>query len=442
MVVVRNEFPTATTQASHGRGGRRRVRALAGLFAATLIALPVALITHTSTSHAAQTQDEIIFTSSKQCGTTCVEFKSASGTISDESAGPGGGCSNPVFTVGGTPTTTPFLNVVGASYHNTGYPAGPYPSGSPSSAGIGFSTTNMGVACSGVPSEQGSQVEPSEDLIFSVGTNSVDAGRPFTRVQLALANADSKNPTSGELVESLNGTVEGTTPFTIGSGLNQLIDSGIVNTGFNQLEVRVNQNSGMTAGVSATWPSTKDPLQTTFYFPRQLPPGGSTTTQVTDPTTGKTLTETITNTGTTTKDFTDFSANFTASSRDINFSTVGTGVDSFTATFDWGDLFPGTPGTAAGGCAPGPGAPGVGQSSGIPIPAQTCGYPTFTVNGITQSVTFCSSPPPLSAPANMSWCVFDDHYVLENTNISNNTVVEGTRNTQKWYGVADTGFHH
>lgn len=432
MVLVRNQVPIAATQSTRGRWSGRRVRALAGLFAATLIAVPVALITHPSTSHATQTQDQILFVN-KKSSANFVEFKSASGTITDQSIGTGGGgCSAPVF--GGTP----FLSIAGASYYSTttnaaAYPAGAYPSGSPSSAVIGFSSTNMGVACSNVPSEQGATVEPGEDAIFTVGTNSVDAGRPFIRVQLALANADLKNPTSGELVESLNGTVEGTTPFTIGSGLNQLIDSGIVNTGFNQLEVRVDQNGAGTAGVSATWPSTKDPLQTTFYFPGQLPPGGSATTQVTDPTTGKLLTETITNTGSTPKNFADFSATFTSSSRTINFSTLAGTTDTFTAVFDWGDLPY---------CAPGPGAPGVGEPSGNPptTPSQTCGYPTFTINNSPQTVTFCASPP---TTAN-TWCVFDEHYVYEN--VSNPspppTQIPATHLTESWYGLGDVLYHH
>ena len=376
-----------------------RIGALCGVLAAFAFAVPIVMATRSATPSSASALDDIVF-SQKKSG-SYLQYQpggasTGSGVITQSIATGSGGCSNPM--IQGTPVLS-----FSAAYYTSGYP----PVGgvaNPPNAFPGLYNLRAGVGCDG-NSGQAWAVEPGEDLIFHIGSSTATANRLFSSASIPVQNNDGKNPSSGQLVLSVNGSQVKVVPFTIATGAQSTVLTGPVSTGFDQLEVEVPGSSGT---VSVVGPTQASPDVPTFYLAGQICAGQTITTTATSSTYG-TVTASITSavTNTACKTYTDFSATFgSGTSRSINFSATGSTPMKFTAHFDWGD-FPL--------CSPGPGT----------TPSNECGY--TTING--QPETFCNA-----ASTATPWCATNVDYRDDSSSTTN--IVED------WSGLADSSWGH
>jgi hypothetical protein len=223
----------------------------------------------------------------------------------------GGGCATP------SPSGVPILGFRG-NYYPNGY------TGTATTVPVGAYKSRTGV-CS-IP--QAWSIEVNEGLVFSVGTNTLVAGRLFSRAQIQLQRQDKSTstdpPVTGKLIESLAGTPVGEQSFSIpgpNGGLPITGDTGNVAAGFDSVEIRVLTPAA--GSISVVGPTS------VFTLASKICPGDSITTTSNDVSATLTFVS-----GSACKTFTQFSASSTDKS--VTFLSQELAGAHMTATFDWG----------------------------------------------------------------------------------------------------------
>ncbi len=240
----------------------RRTRWLTGILSVLLsgagIAVPAVEIGVAAPSVASATQQsEIFYYQQKGGGGSYIEYSGADGTIlTQKLSSGGGGCSSPTV-------SSPVL-AFSASYYPSGYSLPPTP------ASVGAYNLRTGV-CAIAPDWQ---IQPNEGLIFSVGDNPLTVSQVFSQASIPLEREDkTAGPLSGTLVFRLKDTsgveqVVATQTFTVGSGVGTVAvaQSGIVPSGFDQVEIQVDSPSS--GAVSVVGPTTVNgtTVVPTFYL--------------------------------------------------------------------------------------------------------------------------------------------------------------------------------
>jgi hypothetical protein len=182
-------------------------------------------------------------------------------------------------------------------------------------------------------------LEVGEGLIFAPGPNSLTNGRLFTSASLFLEREDKTGGTlNGRMLEKLNGSVVGTKSFSITTNANPIpaTDTGLVPTGFDQLEIQV--LSPAAGSISVVGPTS------TFTLAGQICPGQS----ISDTSTGGTqssgeVSVTVTYvSGSGCKAFTFFDASstdsFSVDGKSITFLSQQLAGAHITIHIDWGNL--------------------------------------------------------------------------------------------------------
>jgi hypothetical protein len=344
-------------------------------------------------SRAATTQDQITYNEVKGGAYLAYAPASGSGFNQSISAG-GGGCSSP--TIAGSP-----ILQFSAAYYPNGY-------GSPQTAQAASAGAYQGrTGVCAVPQDW--SIEVGEGLIFSIGPNQVTTGRLFSRAQIALQRQDKSTsadpPATGNLVLRLGGKTVGTVPFAISgpNGTAILADTGMIATGFDQVEIQVDTPS--TASVSVVGPTS------TFTLFNQLCSGNIQTSASSG---SDQVNASITYvSGATCKTYTNFSAT-DSGSKSVTFAGASAPGVALTAHFDWGS-FPF--------CAPPSGAGPAGTPPCPPTKVSFDGGLTF------QPETMCVAANPPLTPA---WCTTGVQY--------KNVTIGGTTYTQiseDWSGFGD-----
>ena len=317
----------------------------------------------------------------------------------------GGGCATP------TPVGTPILGL-SANYYPNGY------SNAPTAAVAGAYKSRTGVCA--IP--QAWSIEVNEGLVFSIGSNTVVAGRAFVRAQLQLQRDDkgSSAPVTGQLVERLGSTQVGTAAFSI-TGPNGTVitaDTGTVKTGFDSIEVQVLTPSA--GSISVVGPTS------TFTLAGKIC-GGETITDTSSDGTASSgqVAASLTYLGgtgaPTCKSYTFFGADAndptSTNGKSVNFlSQEATGAH-VTATFDWG-YFPYCRADA---------------TVDVNVPPCPTTYFVFS-DGTTAPQTYCSSDADLNDPA-IPWCTVSRHY--DYVQVNGVTMVHIT---ETWDGLGDSGW--
>jgi hypothetical protein len=313
----------------------------------------------------------------------------------------GGGCATP------TPKGAPILGF-SANY----YPSG-YTGDTVTPAVVGAYKARTGV-CQ-IP--QAWSIEVNEALDFSVGSNSLVAGRLFSRAQIQLQRQDKSvsadPPVTGQLVEFLGTTVVGTDDFSIPgpSGTAITADTGTVVVGFDKVEIRVLTPAA--GSISVVGPTS------TFTLAGEICPGQSITTSSGDVTATLTFVS-----GSSCKTYTNFSASSTDKS--VTFLASQLAGAHMTADFDWG-YFP------------------YCRADGVTDTVPPC--PPTQVDfgdGVFHTETYCAAadPNPGTAPqwTPPPWCATSRHvdYVLDPGG-SGATVAHIT---ETWDGLGDIIWRH
>jgi hypothetical protein len=145
--------------------------------------------------------------------------------VTTQSVTGAGGCATP------NTATQPVLTFAAKNYPN-GYGGASQP------AIVGAYNSRTGVCAT----PQAWSIEVNEELIFAPGPNPLTSGRVFTSASLFLEREDKAGGTlTGQLLAKLGGQVKKTIPFSITTNANPIpaTDTGIVPTGFDELDVRV-----------------------------------------------------------------------------------------------------------------------------------------------------------------------------------------------------------
>ncbi|MGA2530759.1 MAG: putative Ig domain-containing protein [Acidimicrobiales bacterium] len=263
-------------------GKRWRVGVVCTLFAGASVVAPIVILTG-NVSATTPAQDKIIYVqkSGQQKTGPYVEYEGANGTNLTQSLSlANGSCSGSTV----SNPTSPLLPF-SASYYSSGY------SGTSTAASVGSTVTKQGVAETGVcvnsRTSPGYTIQPNEGLVFSIGTNSLTAGRVFSQATIPLKRNDStRGSLSGSLVlrransSGIETTVD-TVPFSVPvagtESPGDTNDCPVVSTGvvpaadqFDQLEIQVDSPS--TGSVSVTGPNcdndndADDTAVPTFYL--------------------------------------------------------------------------------------------------------------------------------------------------------------------------------
>jgi hypothetical protein len=258
--------------------------ALCTLLVGASVVVPIVVST-TSVSAATATQDKIIYVQKTGQPNTgpYVEYEGANGTNVTQSLSlAGGSCSSSTVS---NPASA--LLPLTAAYYGSAQP--PY-SGKATATSVGSAVTSR-VAETGVcvnsRTSPGYTLQPNEGLIFTVGTNSLTAGRVFSQATIPLKrNDNNRGSLSGNLIlrrtnaTGVQQTVD-TVPFTLPAlGTESagdasdcpVISTGVVPAGdqFDQLELQVDTPS--TGSVSVVGPScdadndADDQAVPTFYL--------------------------------------------------------------------------------------------------------------------------------------------------------------------------------
>lgn len=409
---------------------RWRIGMLCGLLAAGVAAIP--LVEFTSSS-SATSPDLIVFSQKKSSSYLQYEPGGAtSGTgVVQQGVSASGACSQPSIASGGTA----LLNFNAVFYSSMTYSVAtgndaPAPivtkAGTPPTfnAYPGMGNLKMGVGCDG---NNGSTfaIEPGEDLIIQLGSNSVTSGRIFSEASIPLLNTDNKNPTTAQLVWSLHGKVVDSHQFVLAPGAEPIPppDTGVVSSGFDQLDVEV-INTSSTAAATVVGPTSTSPDIPTFTLAPQVC-GGTTIN-----TSGSGISASITNTaatGTDCKTYTNFSAGsgtppansgIPSGTHWVDFSSPDSSTSvHLTSHINWGDI---------GTCSPGP--TDTQESSAASDDTGQCGYTyvSNTLNGTTSTnpEVFCETPGP---PNN--WCTTNAQYQIDPANGQTQLIEDMVGNT-------------
>jgi hypothetical protein len=297
-------------------------------FVATIGTLLGAGIWTQLSSAGAAGQDKIQYNQQTGSSGTYILYVPGDGSkTTKQSVTSGGGCATP------TPSGTPIL-AFGARFYPSGY------LGSSSAAVVGAYKSRTGV-CS-IP--QSWSIEVNEALRFSVGANSLVAGRLFSRAQLQLEREDKSSagsaPVTGQLVEFLNGTQVGTQNFSIAApdGTQITADTGVSANAFDTVEIRV--TSPAAGSISVVGPTS------TFTLANQICVTETINTSSTDGTaTSGQVSASITYAGNTVdstrcKPYTSFTATTTdansSNGKAIEFLSSQVAGAHLTTHFDWG----------------------------------------------------------------------------------------------------------
>ena len=347
---------------------------------------------------ASSVPDKIVYVQTTGSNGTYLQYVPGDGSkVTKQSITSGGGCATP------SPSGVPILAMSARTYPN-GYSAASSP------AVVGAYKSRTGVCSLG----QAWQIEPNEGLVLGVGSNSLVAGRMFSRASIQLARQDkstaSSPPVVVQLVMRQAGAEVGTTTVNVPGPNDTAIaaDTGLSRTGFDAVEVRV--LSPATAGVSVVGPTS------TFTLANQLCVSDTIEASSTDGTvtTGQ-VTATITYVSNATtpvcKSYTTFSATIDdgTGARAVDFGTQNTPGARLTMTIDWG---------LADKCRP----DGAG-------PEPTCPTTTIDFGSGEQPQTYCSTANP---PATPQWCTTDRSF--EYVTVDG---VEKTHVTETWSGFGD-----
>ena len=333
--------------------------------------------------------------------------------VTSQSVTSGGGCATP------SPRGTPILGF-SANY----YPGG-YSGGTVNNAIVGAYKSRTGV-CQ-IP--QAWSIEVNEGLVFSVGANSLVAGRVFSRAQIQLEREDkvvSTDPLAGRLIERLGGVAVGAPiPFSITDPTTPITaDTGLSTAAFDSIEIQV--LTPATGSVSVVGPTS------TFTLAGQICPGTSiTSTSSNGTTTSGQVTATFNYvTGSSCKTYTFFSANSadtsSSSGKSVTFLSQQLAGAHMTATFDWGN-FPNCRADATAGALP-------------PCPTTLVDFG----DGVFHPETYCAAadPNPGTAPTwtPPPWCATSRHvdYILDPSG-SGATVAHIT---ETWDGYGDIIYRH
>jgi hypothetical protein len=353
--------------------------------------------------------DTIVYNQQTGANGTYIQYVPGDGSkVTKQAVTSGGGCATP------SPSGVPLLAFSAKSYPN-GY------ADASTSAIVGAYKSRTGVCAT----PQAWSIEVNEGLIFSVGSNTLTAGRQWSRAQLQIEREDKSlatdPPAVVQVVRRVGATVVDTQSFSIAgpSGHSQLVDTG-EGIGFDSIEIRV--LSPAAGSVSVVGPTS------TFTFAKKICPGDT----ITDTSTGGTLSS-----GEVTANFTFVSAPggacksysfFEALSTDPNVDN-GKSVEflsqqlagaHMTATFDWG-LFP----YCRPDNNPDPAHPGAPE-----CPATTV---DFGSGDVVQ--TFCA---PNGASTAVPWCTTSRHFdYVQDPSDSSVTLVHIT---ETWDGLGDILF--
>ncbi len=315
----------------------RRRKILAGLAGLAAVATPVA-ITQFDGPATASGPDTIQYVQTTGNGGTYIEYVPGNGsTPTSQSVTGSGGCATP--TVHGTP----ILGFSALLYPNTDY------SGSPTAAIVGAYKQRTGVCA--IP--QAWAIENMEALDFSVGSNTLVAGRIFSRAQIEVQREDKAAVASDtvQLVEYLSGSQVASQLCSINgpAGTALLTDTNTsvagatcvgqdaTSTGFDTIEIRVLTTTGSVSVVGPT---------SVFTLANEICGGQTINTASTDgsATSGQvSVSLTLLGPNTTCKWYTDFqsSANdvepATGTTKSIVFDSQALNGTQFTVTIDWGN---------------------------------------------------------------------------------------------------------
>jgi hypothetical protein len=366
-----------------------------------LIASGVAALVGNPAEGATSTPDQLLYVQTTGSNGTYLQYVPGDGSkVTKQAITGGGGCATP------NPQGAPLLGMSGRVYPN-GY------AGVSSAAVVGAYKSRTGVCSIG----QAWQVEPNEGLAFSVGTNSLVAGRIFSRAQIALARQDKaatgSAPAVVQLVTRLAGATVGTVAVNVPAPADTTVvgDTGLSRTGFDSVEIRVLSPS--TAGVSVVGPTS------TFTFANVLCIDDTIEAESTDGTaaTGDvvaTLTYVSNSQTPVCKTYTTFEAAVDdgTGARVVDFGTQNTPGARLTMTIDWG---------LTDKCRP--------DDAG---PEPVCSETTVDFGSGEQPQTYCTTANP---PATPPWCTTSRSFQYETV-----AGVEKTRVVEEWSGFGDPKF--
>ncbi len=207
-----------------------------------------------SSKASAAAADKVIYSQQSGKNGSYLQYVPGDGSkVTTQSVTGGGGCA--------TPNTSNPVLAFSANWYPNGYGAAPSP------AIVGAYNNRTGV-CQ-VP--QAWSVEVGEGLDFAPGPNALTAGRLFVEASVILEREDKTATPSvnGQLVATLAGTPVATKTFSIngGSGTQATVDTSIVPTGFDKIELQVTAPS--TGSVSVVGPFS------TFTLAGKICPGGT-----------------------------------------------------------------------------------------------------------------------------------------------------------------------
>jgi hypothetical protein len=382
-----------------------------------IIAIVIAAIAGTFTvsqlggSAGAATPDKIVYGQQTGANGTYLQYVPGDGSaVTNQAVTSGGGCATP------SPQGVPLLGFSGKYYPN-GY------DNASTDVVAGAYKSRTGV-CS-IP--QAWSIEVNEGLVFSVGSNSLVAGRQWSRAVLVLQRQDKSTSSSPQvqvqLISRAGSTVVNTQTTTISGpdGTKKTFDTGS-DVFFDSIEIRT--TSPAAGSISVVGPTS------TFYFSPTICPGETITDTSTDGTAS---------TGQVTASFTFVSAPnnecksytvFEASASDETSSTLKSvkwlseelAGAHVTASFDWGYFPYCRPDNNADAAHPG---------------APVCPVTQVDFGDGFVDQTFC---PPNGATTAYPWCTTSKHFdYIEDPADSSVTLVHIT---ETWDGLGDVYFRH
>jgi hypothetical protein len=310
------------------RFARTRVLAISMVVAAVVGGLAVVELGGSSGAPGATVNpDTITYNQTTGSSGTYINYVPGDGSkATKQSVTSGGGCATP------TPSGTPIL-AFSANYYGSvdGY------NGSSTPAVVGAYKSRTGV-CQ-IP--QAWSIEKFEQLTFSVGSNSLVAGRLFTNAVIKLEREDKSTSTSTpvavQFIERNAGTQVGTQSFNINGPNGTQLDAGTgpIAAGFDSLDIRV--TSPDAGSISVVGPTS------TFTLANKICGGQTINTTSTDGTidTGQvSVSYTLDAAPTVCKSYTSFAASNTdplsTDGKSITFLSQHLNGVHVTATFDWG----------------------------------------------------------------------------------------------------------
>jgi hypothetical protein len=399
--------------------GRHR-RYFAGAVAVALVASGVVGSQLGTAASAPTVPDTIQYSQTTGSNGTYILYTPGDGSkTTKQSVTSGGGCATP------TPSGAPLLGF-SASYYSSGY------NGTASPAVVGAYKSRTGV-CQ-IP--QAWSIEKNEALKFAVGSNSLVAGRVFSRAQIKLEREDKSTladaPVQGRLVTRLGATiVDQSKTFSINgpAGTQVTADTGLSTTGFDSVEIRV--ESPDAGSISVVGPTS------TFTFASKICVGDTITTNSSGGSASAgqvaaSVTLAGVASGPTCKSYTFFGASASdpnsTDGKSISFLSQQVIGAHITATFDWGY----TPYCRA-------------DATTDSVPTCPTTYVNFGDGTGDHAQTYCAAADPGNTA--LPWCTtsrnFEYKTVHDPTNPAANAAgdVVVTHITETWDGYGDIYFH-